>query len=192
MLPLPLPPPPPLSQCTRQITSPEPISPSSNSAAQIGFLEVSIPRSWMTRITCGNLKLWIFLMLPTVLLKHKLLCGLMKYISMPQNYFGCSKTQNESWVTSATLGWYLGGNVLLVDKMLNLHVTTSFYTLVSRCRLEAELGLKVCSQTACSIWPNPKYIIKFSIIYDKGKHQIERLEPAIDWHFNLKYDTSFI
>lgn len=66
--------------------------------------EVSMPHSWMNRIKCGNLKLWIFLMLPTVLPKHKLLCGLMKYISLPQNDFDCSKTQNElsnysySWV----------------------------------------------------------------------------------------------
>lgn len=66
------------------------------------ILEVSVPCSWMNRIKCGNLKLWIFLMLPTVLAKHKLPCGLMKYISLPQNDFNRSKTQNESWMTSAS------------------------------------------------------------------------------------------
>lgn len=61
------------------------------------ILEVSMPCSWMNRIKCGNLKLGIFLMLPTDSPKHKLPCGLMKYISLPQNDFGWSKTQNESW-----------------------------------------------------------------------------------------------
>lgn len=69
--------------------------------AQIGFLKFPFPATGWAGLNVEIWKLGIFLMFPTDALKHKLLCGLMKYINIPQNDFGSSKTRNEGWITAA-------------------------------------------------------------------------------------------
>lgn len=85
---------PPLSVCTKQVP---PLLLANLSRLQLcsrnWIVEVSMRCSWMNGIKYG--KLWLDLMLPTVL-KQKLLCGLMKYISPPQNDFSSSETQMDS------------------------------------------------------------------------------------------------